>query len=91
MDGRKQLYTGTGGFSTAEMERIGAELDRAKVLLVAGTSGNVYPAASFVRWSGPKTRKYYIGPESPLNAAAFDKVQLGRSGEMLPGLFAVKD
>ena len=74
-----------------EMERITAELDRATVLLVVGTSGNVYPAASFVRWAGTKTRKYYIGPEPPLNATAFDKVLLGRSGEALPGLFSVKD
>ncbi|HEX4310632.1 MAG TPA: NAD-dependent deacylase [Acidobacteriaceae bacterium] len=69
-----------------EMERIQQEIDRSTVMLVVGTSGAVYPAANFVRWARPRVRKYYIGPEEPLNAAAFTQVLLGNAGEALPGL-----
>jgi NAD-dependent deacetylase len=69
-----------------EMERIQQEIDRATVMLVVGTSGAVYPAANFVRWAGPRVRKYYIGPEEPMNAPAFARLVLGNAGEVLPGL-----
>ena len=69
-----------------EMERIQQEIDRCTVMLVVGTSGAVYPAANFVRWAGPRVRKYYIGPEEPMNAAAFTHIVLGNAGEVLPGL-----
>lgn len=70
-----------------DMEGIYAELDRARVLLVVGTSGSVYPAAGFVaiaRQRGVKT--VYVGPEEPLNAGAFDEILLGTAVEVLPGL-----
>jgi len=70
-----------------EMERIQQEIGRATVMLVVGTSGAVYPAANFVRWAGPRVRKYYIGPEEPMNAQAFTRVVLGNAGAVLPGLF----
>ncbi|HEX4006001.1 MAG TPA: NAD-dependent deacylase [Acidobacteriaceae bacterium] len=69
-----------------EMERIQREIERCTVMLVVGTSGAVYPAANFVRWAAPTARKFYIGPEEPLNARAFTRVVLGRAGEVLPGL-----
>ena len=69
-----------------EMDRIQREIDRATVMLVVGTSGAVYPAANFVRWAGPRVRKYYIGPEEPMNAPAFTRIVLGNAGEALPGL-----
>ncbi|MFP5228335.1 MAG: Sir2 family NAD-dependent protein deacetylase [Acidobacteriota bacterium] len=69
-----------------EMERIQREIDRTTVMLVVGTSGAVYPAANFVRWAGPAVRKYYIGPEEPMNAAAFTRLVLGKAGETMPGL-----
>jgi NAD-dependent deacetylase len=69
-----------------EMERIQKEIGRCTVMLVVGTSGAVYPAANFVRWAGPRVRKYYIGPEEPMNAAAFTEIVLGNAGELLPGL-----
>lgn len=72
-----------------EMERIQREIDRCTVMLVAGTSGAVYPAANFVRWAGPRVRKYYIGPEEPMNAGAFTQIVLGNAGEVLPGLIEV--
>ena len=69
-----------------EMERIEQEIARATVMLVVGTSGSVYPAANFVRWAGPRVRKYYIGPEAPLNAPVFTRLVLGNAGAVLPGL-----
>jgi NAD-dependent deacetylase len=69
-----------------EMERIQREIERSTVMLVVGTSGAVYPAANFVRWAGPGVRKYYIGPEEPMNGAAFTRLVLGNAGEVLPRL-----
>ena len=69
-----------------EMELVQQEIERSTVMLVVGTSGAVYPAANFVRWAGPRTRKYYIGPEKPMNAQAFTRLMLGNAGEVLPGL-----
>jgi len=73
-----------------EMDRISDEINRCTVMLVVGTSGAVYPAANFVNWAGRRhARTYYVGPEEPLNAAAFSRVVLGKAGEVLPGLFVV--
>src|SRR5581483_11039971 len=69
-----------------EMNRIQREIERTTVMLVVGTSGAVYPAANFVRWAGPSVRKYYIGPEEPINAPAFTELVLGNAGDVLPGL-----
>ncbi|MGA8107879.1 MAG: NAD-dependent deacylase [Acidobacteriaceae bacterium] len=73
-----------------EMERIEREIARSTVMLVVGTSGAVYPAANFVRWAGPQVRKYYIGPEAPLNALAFTRLVAGNAGAVLPGLVEVE-
>ena len=69
-----------------QMDRIQQEIGRSTVMLVIGTSGAVYPAANFARWAGPRARKYYIGPEEPMNAPAFTRLVLGNAGEVLPGL-----
>lgn len=69
-----------------EMTRIEREIERSTVMLVVGTSGAVYPAANFVRWAAPQVRKYYIGPEEPMNASVFTRLVLGNAGEVLPGL-----
>jgi NAD-dependent deacetylase len=69
-----------------EMERIQRAIKRSTVMLVVGTSGAVYPAANFVRWAGPRVRKYYIGPEAPMNAGAFTRLILGNAGDVLPEL-----
>ncbi|HEY1900838.1 MAG TPA: NAD-dependent deacylase [Terracidiphilus sp.] len=71
-----------------EMERIQAEIKKATLMVVVGTSGSVYPAANFVHWvrqAGAQT--VYVGPEPPLNASAFTHVVEGNAGEVLPGLF----
>jgi NAD-dependent deacetylase len=71
-----------------EMDRIQDELSRASLMVVVGTSGSVYPAASFVHWAHQRgARTVYIGPEEPLNASAFTHVVEGKAGEVLPGLF----
>lgn len=78
------------------MERIFEELARCTVMLVIGTSGVVQPAASFVHWANEHhpqreaVRTYYVGPEHPANAAAFDEVFEGRAGEILPALLGVE-
>jgi len=74
-----------------EMERIQREIARSTLMLVIGTSGNVYPAASFVHWARQAgARTVYIGPEPPLNANAFSQAIEGKAGEVLPGLFQVQ-
>ncbi|MFZ0955373.1 MAG: Sir2 family NAD-dependent protein deacetylase, partial [Candidatus Sulfotelmatobacter sp.] len=71
-----------------EMDRIESEIAKASMMVVIGTSGNVYPAANFVHWARQSgARTVYIGPERPLNAQAFNDVVLGKAGEVLPGLF----
>ena len=74
-----------------EMERIQREISRANVMLVVGTSGSVYPAANFVNWASlAGARTIYVGPEPPLNAAAFTHVVEGKAGEALPTLFVTE-
>jgi NAD-dependent deacetylase len=73
-----------------EMNRIEREIGRATVMVVIGTSGSVYPAANFVNWARRAgARTVYIGPERPLNAAAFTNIVEGKAGEAMPGLFEV--
>lgn len=72
------------------MDRIQQEIARATLMLVVGTSGSVYPAANFVHWARVGgARTVYVGPEAPLNAAAFTHVLEGQAGEILPGLFVL--
>lgn len=74
-----------------DLESIYAELDRATVLLVAGTSGSVYPAAGFARIANQrKIYTVYIGPEEPQNAEAFNEIILGNATQVLPAIEVVK-
>ena len=74
-----------------EMERIQQEIEKATLMVVVGSSGSVYPAAGFVHWARQAgARTVYVGPEPPLNAAAFTHVVEGRAGQVLPGLFQVQ-
>jgi len=69
------------------MDHIFAELRACTVLLTAGTSGVVEPAASFVRMARThRVRTIYVGPEEPANREFFEHVVLGKAGEVLPGL-----
>ena len=70
-----------------DMDGISRHLDRATVLLVVGTSGSVYPAAGFVHVANQRgIRTIYVGPEEPLNAAAFDDILLGPATKIVPQL-----
>jgi NAD-dependent deacetylase len=73
-----------------DLDRIGGALARATVFVTIGSSGAVYPAASFVnaaRHYGART--VYVGPEAPDNASAFDECRVGKAGEAVPPLFAI--
>jgi NAD-dependent deacetylase len=73
------------------MDEILDRIDHCTVLLVAGSSGTVHPAASFVQWAWRrKVRTYYLGPEKPLNAHLFTQIILAKAGEALPDLFKVQ-
>jgi NAD-dependent deacetylase len=73
------------------MDEILDRIDHCTMLLVAGSSGSVYPAASFVQWAWRrKVRTYYIGPERPLNADVFTDLVLAKAGEALPDLFEIR-
>lgn len=70
-----------------DMEGIYSRLERSTHLLVVGTSGSVYPAAGLVHVAAKRNiQTIYVGPEEPLNAAAFDEVLLGTATQILPGL-----
>jgi NAD-dependent deacetylase len=70
-----------------DMEGIYDRLERSTHLLVVGTSGSVYPAAGLVHIARQRTiHTVYVGPEEPLNAAAFDEVLLGSATQVLPRL-----
>ena len=68
-----------------DLDGIQDKLVRATTLLVIGTSGNVFPAAGFVRTANYRNiRTVYVGPEEPLNADAFDEILLGPATVVLP-------
>ena len=89
--GRLRPYIVFFGEIPLEMERIQQEIEIATLMVVVGTSGSVYPAASFVhRARQHGARAVYVGPEPPLNASAFTHVVEGKAGDVLPGLFVVE-
>jgi NAD-dependent deacetylase len=73
-----------------ELDRIFAALDECTIFAAIGTSGVVEPAASFVGHVCDHARAYYVGPENPANAAAFDECFQGAAGKVLPRLFAIE-
>jgi len=73
-----------------ELDNIFSALDRCTVFAAVGTSGLVEPAASFVAHVAGRARSYYVGPEQPANAAAFDQCFQENAGKILPGLFIVE-
>jgi NAD-dependent protein deacetylase/lipoamidase len=72
-----------------ELDRAFAALGSCDVCLVAGTSGVVEPAASFVRIArSGGARTLYVGPEEPANVTWFDDCMVGPAGALLPKLAA---
>ena len=89
--GRMRPHIVFFGEMPLEMDRIQDEIEKATLMLVIGTSGSVYPAASFVHWARQGgARTVYIGPERPLNASAFTQIVEGKAGEIMPGLFEIE-
>ena len=73
-----------------ELDRIYEALDGCTVFAAVGTSGVVEPAASFVAQVQGRARTYYVGPELPANASAFDECFQQAAGKILPGLFEIE-
>jgi NAD-dependent deacetylase len=73
------------GETPLEMDRIYDELSGADLFVSIGTSGNVYPAASFVsaaRSAGIPTMEINLEPSE--NAAFFDTGRYGRATDAVP-------
>jgi NAD-dependent deacetylase len=79
-----------------EMSAIKERVRECDVFVTVGSSGVVYPAAGFIRElvyrrsMGEVVKTLYVGLEAPANADSFDEVRLGKAGEILPGLFALR-
>ncbi len=71
------------------MDRIDAALDRCTLFVSIGTSGNVYPAASFVRQAkhtGARTVELNLEPSE--GASLFDETHYGPATEIVPSFVA---
>ena len=71
----------------AAFMEVAARANKRLVFLAAGTSGVVYPAAGMVHAAkqlGAET--VLVNLDAPANVDAFDRVELGKSGEILPRL-----
>ena len=73
-----------------ELDRVFAALDACTIFAAIGTSGVVEPAASFVAQVRSHARRYYVGPEQPANASAFNQCFQSEAGKILPRLFEVE-
>lgn len=74
-----------------EMDTIFERLQESTIFMAIGTSGVVEPAASFVALAGRRARTVYVGPEEPVNRAAFTECYLEKAGEILPRLFQIEE
>jgi NAD-dependent protein deacetylase/lipoamidase len=72
-----------------EIDQIFKALECCTVFVAAGTSGGVEPAASFVAHVQGRAKRYYVGPELPANAFAFERCFQEPAGKILPTLFEV--
>jgi NAD-dependent deacetylase len=73
-----------------DLDTIFTALDRCTLFAAIGTSGVVEPAASFVARVRGRARTYYVGPELPANAFAFDECFPDNAGKILPKLFKLE-
>ena len=70
-----------------QMEEIYSAVEQSDLFIVVGSSGHVYPAAGLVNIAHQAgARTVLVNLEAPLNADAFDEVNLGKAGELLPML-----
>ncbi|WP_005036747.1 Sir2 family NAD+-dependent deacetylase [Holophaga foetida] len=69
-----------------ELDRIGEALERCSLFLAIGTSGNVYPAAGFVRMVPRQARRIELNLEASMVAGAFPEHRTGPASETVPEL-----
>ncbi len=69
-----------------EMERIAEALARCGLFVAVGTSGQVYPAAGFVRQVGTRARTLELNLEASVVSGAFGESRLGRATDLVPRL-----
>lgn len=69
-----------------DMEIIGEALENCDYFVSIGTSGNVYPAAGFVRmaWSNGKAKTLELNLEPSLGANMFEETRYGNASELVP-------
>ena len=70
-----------------DLDCVYSALDDCTIFAAIGSSGVVEPAASFVAHVSGHARTYYVGPEQPANAAAFNECIQFEAGKILPILF----
>jgi NAD-dependent deacetylase len=75
------------GETPFHLDRIFEALSKCTLFVAIGTSGTVEPAASFASQVAARARTFYVGPEPPANSGVFADCILGKSGEVLGGLF----
>jgi len=73
------------GEQVPELERAAGFISEADILLVIGTSLNVYPAAGLIHYAGIECEKYLIDPEAIINKNDFTIIRKA-AGEAIPGL-----
>lgn len=69
-----------------DMERIQDALERCGLFLAIGTSGNVYPAAGFVRMVPRSARRIELNLEASQVAGAFPEHRTGPASATVPAL-----
>ncbi|MGA2081862.1 MAG: Sir2 family NAD+-dependent deacetylase [Holophaga sp.] len=69
-----------------ELPRIQAALERCGLFLAVGTSGNVYPAAGFVEWTGPRAYALELNLEPSQVSSRFMESRLGPASRTVPAL-----
>jgi NAD-dependent deacetylase len=73
-----------------DMKGIDREINNATVVLAVDTSGSVYPAAGFVYTANHGViAQFYVGPEAPMDADAFDEIVEAAATEVLPQFLRV--
>lgn len=70
------------------LDEIYAALDEADLFVSIGTSGNVYPAAGFVRMLRPRARAIELNAAGTEISAAFREHRRGPASETVPALVA---
>ena len=74
----------------SELDEIFAALDRCTVFVAGRNFGRGGAGRQLRRAGRGHARTYYVGPELPANASAFDECFQEKAGKILPTLFAIE-